>query len=200
MKLSNPPTTPQNLQLSVTSSEKAQITWTANSETNISGYEIERNESGSWENIGTISTSSYVDNDVNINPMFDDLISWRVRAKNTYNQYSTYSSIVSTDNGVLHKRDNKNLSEKMPQYYLINAYPNPFNPTTKISFQIPETGYVSLKVYNSLGKEVADLVNEMKTEGKYTEIFDASNLSSGVYYYRIQVKDFIKTNKMLFLK
>ncbi|MBI9069953.1 MAG: caspase family protein [Melioribacteraceae bacterium] len=85
-------------------------------------------------------------------------------------------------------------------YGLEQNYPNPFNPTTKISYQLPESGFVNLKVYNSLGKEVAELVNEVKGAGRYNATFNASKLSSGIYFYTIQVNDFVQTNKMLLVK
>ncbi|MBI9073104.1 MAG: T9SS type A sorting domain-containing protein [Melioribacteraceae bacterium] len=84
--------------------------------------------------------------------------------------------------------------------YSVGNHPNPFNPTTKINYYLPKAGHVTLKVYNVLGKEVVKLVDEIKTVGKYTATFNASNLASGVYFYTIQVNDFIQTNKMLLLK
>jgi tetratricopeptide (TPR) repeat protein len=95
----------------------------------------------------------------------------------------------------------KNLQESLPkEYSLLENYPNPFNPTTKISYQLPTTAQVTLKVYDLLGREVATLVNEEKQPGYYEIAFDASNLSGGVYFYRIITKDFVKTMKMLLVK
>lgn len=71
-------------------------------------------------------------------------------------------------------------------YILAQNYPNPFNPSTEIRFSIPEGNDISLKVYNLLGQEVATLVNEFKTAGDYRLSFDASGLSSGMYFYRLQ--------------
>ena len=85
-------------------------------------------------------------------------------------------------------------------YNLAQNYPNPFNPITTIKYSIPETGNVSLKVYDILGNEVASLVNEEKTQGVYSVTFDASNLSSGVYLYKLQAGNYIETKKMLLLK
>lgn len=73
------------------------------------------------------------------------------------------------------------------KYELAQNYPNPFNPTTKISYQIPKAGLVSLKVYNILGKEIASLVNEEKPAGSYEVQFDGRNLSSGIYFYKLSV-------------
>lgn len=86
------------------------------------------------------------------------------------------------------------------EYYLQQNYPNPFNPSTKIKYQIPETGFVSLKVFDVLGNEVADLVNENKPTGSYEVTFDASNLPTGVYFYTLSVSDFVNTKKMLLIK
>ena len=72
--------------------------------------------------------------------------------------------------------------------------------TTKIVYQLPKEGYVSLKVYNILGKEIASLVNEKKTTGTYQVIFDGSNLSSGIYFYRLQSENFVETRKLILLK
>lgn len=79
-------------------------------------------------------------------------------------------------------------------------FPNPFNPTTNINFSIPKSGMVTLKVYNMLGKEVATLVNEVKTAGNYIVGFNASNLPSGAYFYRIEAGNFNDTKKMLLIK
>ena len=85
-------------------------------------------------------------------------------------------------------------------YKLMQNYPNPFNPTTKIKYQIPQKGFVSLKVYDILGKEVAILVKEEKRPGVYEIEFNASFLPSGIYFYRLQINDYTKTLKMLLLK
>jgi hypothetical protein len=86
------------------------------------------------------------------------------------------------------------------EYSLSDNYPNPFNPTTIINFQIPEDGFVTLKVYDILGREVASLVNADKKAGYYSCDFDASKLSSGVYIYKITANNFIQSKKMLMIK
>jgi len=86
------------------------------------------------------------------------------------------------------------------QYDLGQNYPNPFNPTTVIDFTIPKAGNAILKVYNALGQEVATLVNGYKNAANYKVNFDASNLSSGVYFYTLKVNNFTQTKKMLLLK
>jgi hypothetical protein len=87
-------------------------------------------------------------------------------------------------------------------YFLLQNYPNPFNPATTIKYSIPnEADFVSLKVYNPLGQEVATLVNEEKPSGTYEVKFDGGNLTSGVYFYSLQTNTgFIATKKLLLLK
>ena len=85
-------------------------------------------------------------------------------------------------------------------YYLYQNYPQPFNPTTTISYRIADAGFVSLKVYDVLGDEVAVLVNEVMTAGTHTVQFNGSDLSSGVYTYRIKSGDFTSTRKMVLVK
>ena len=94
-----------------------------------------------------------------------------------------------------------NEEEGSPENYsLVQNYPNPFNPNTTIKFKIPENSFVSIKVYNVLGKEVATLVNEDMNKGTYEVDFNASSLSSGVYFYKLETSNFVQTNKMVLMK
>ena len=93
------------------------------------------------------------------------------------------------------------VEEGTPENYSLEQnYPNPFNPSTTIKFRIPESSFVSLRVYNVLGKEVATLVSEEMNAGSYEVNFQASNLSSGVYFYKLESGNFVKTNKMILMK
>jgi hypothetical protein len=85
-------------------------------------------------------------------------------------------------------------------FALDQNYPNPFNPSTKIQFEIPEARFVTLKVYNLLGQEVASLINNWLEAGRYRAEFDARNLPSGTYLYRLQAGDFSEAKKMTVLK
>ena len=85
-------------------------------------------------------------------------------------------------------------------YSLDQNYPNPFNPTTTIKFSLPQNGFVTLKVYDMLGREVATLVNREMQASFKTIVFDASNLASGVYVYRLKVNDFTSAKKLLLMK
>ncbi|MEX2604055.1 MAG: T9SS type A sorting domain-containing protein [Gracilimonas sp.] len=89
---------------------------------------------------------------------------------------------------------------KPNQFSLNQNYPNPFNPSTVISYQIPKSSDVTLKVFDMLGREVAELVNGRKAAGNYETSFDASNLTSGMYIYRIKAGDFMETRKMMLIK
>lgn len=85
-------------------------------------------------------------------------------------------------------------------YNLLQNYPNPFNPTTTITFNIPQSGKVTITVFDILGREVAELVNEQKEAGTYLIKFDASNLTSGIYLYQIKVGDYSETRKLILQK
>ena len=111
---------------------------------------------------------------------------WWNSRKHTY----TYEDITEVEQ----------LTEGIKVYRLSNNYPNPFNPTTIISYSIPKQSTVTIKVFDVLGRDVSVLVNEEKPVGNYEVEFDASNLTSGVYFYRIQAGDFIDVKKMVLLK
>ena len=85
-------------------------------------------------------------------------------------------------------------------FYLKQNYPNPFNPVTNLEFGISKLGFFSLKVYDNLGKEVAVLVNGYLNSGKYKFTFDASNLASGIYFYKLSADGFTETKRMTVLK
>ena len=85
-------------------------------------------------------------------------------------------------------------------FTLEQNYPNPFNPSTRISWQSPVSSWQTLKVYDVLGTEIATLVNEFRNAGSYEIDFDASNIPSGVYFYRLQTGNFVSTRKMILLK
>ena len=83
---------------------------------------------------------------------------------------------------------------------LSNNYPNPFNPSTTIKYQIPELSFITLKVFDVLGNEITTLVNDERAAGRYEVQFKASTLTSGTYFYRMQVGHFVQTRKMILLK
>jgi len=86
------------------------------------------------------------------------------------------------------------------EFDLMQNYPNPFNPSTTIKFSVAANSLVSLKVYDILGNEKAILVDELKEPGNYSVNFDASDLSSGIYFYTLRAKEYTHSRKMLLLK
>ena len=99
-----------------------------------------------------------------------------------------YSDVVTVEVGI---PDN---------FYLSQNYPNPFNPETRIDYTLPERQFVSLKVYNLLGELVSEIIIEEKEPGSYSVTFDASNLFSRIYVYRLETTDFIDLRNMTLLK
>jgi hypothetical protein len=85
-------------------------------------------------------------------------------------------------------------------FRLNQNYPNPFNPSTTISYQLSSEGFVTIKVYDVLGKELTTLVNDIKQSGIHELNFDASDYGSGIYMYRMTINNFTQTRKMIILK
>ena len=95
----------------------------------------------------------------------------------------------------------ENKIDQLPSDYLLSQnYPNPFNPTTSLQYTIGSLQFVTLKVYDVLGREVATLVNEEKPAGEYEVEFNAANLPSGIYFYQLKAGQFSETKKMILLK
>jgi hypothetical protein len=95
----------------------------------------------------------------------------------------------------------KKYSDETPKDFALSQnYPNPFNPTTNIKFAIPKSGFVKLTVTDMTGREVATLINEQLNVGSYEYTFNASNLASGVYFYKLTSGDFVSTKKMTLIK
>ncbi len=123
----------------------------------------------------------------------------RVRYRDKNLQWSSWSPEISFQvkdpNSV-----EKDESVVVNEYQLYSNYPNPFNPTTTIQFDLKETSIVTLRIYNSLGELVAELENGRMSAGRYTRIFAASNLSSGIYFYKLKANNFVDIKKMTLLK
>jgi photosystem II stability/assembly factor-like uncharacterized protein len=143
-------------------------------------------------NSGTNWTTSYTVSAGNFNAMQKARSGntiWGVRANGGISRYGTPLVGVTP------------ISLEIPSSYSVSQnYPNPFNPTTKINFALPKSGLVTLKVYNMLGKEVATLVNEVKNVGTYSVDFNGANLSSGIYFYKVNVNGFSEVKKMMLIK
>lgn len=107
-----------------------------------------------------------------------------------------YAFII--ENQTLTSVDDENLS--VNGYYLSQNYPNPFNPLTNIEFQIGDDGFVSITLFDLMGQKIKDIVSDFRKAGKYSVLFDASNLPSGVYFYKMNVNDFTQTRKLILIK
>ena len=102
---------------------------------------------------------------------------------------------------VMSATDVELIGQQIPDHFdLYNNYPNPFNPSTRIRFAVPEISNVKIEVYNLTGEKVTTLINEVKSAGYYEVNFNAVNIASGIYFYRIQAGDFVETKKMILLK
>ncbi|MBS1514304.1 MAG: T9SS type A sorting domain-containing protein [Bacteroidetes bacterium] len=108
--------------------------------------------------------------------------------------------ITGTNNVDGANKDDKISFINPSEYKLMQNYPNPFNPVTNIQFDLPKDNFVSLKVYDVVGKEVANVVNDFMQAGRYSISFDGSKLSSGIYFYRIATSDFVQTRRMILVK
>jgi photosystem II stability/assembly factor-like uncharacterized protein len=178
-----------------TSMGKVTLNWRTATELNNRGFEIQRKvDDNSWVVIAfkngngtTTSPNNYSYSD-NISGLNANKLSYRLKQLD-FNGQAQYSPVVLVDNIV-------------PVSYSVSQnYPNPFNPSTVIKYQLPENSFVNLKVYNSLGQEVSTLVNGMVNAGTYEVQFNASKLTSGVYYYVIKAgENFVQTKKMMLVK
>ncbi|KAF0162219.1 MAG: hypothetical protein FD188_173 [Ignavibacteria bacterium] len=191
-----------------------QINWTDNPNTAVTQYRIHRMvySNGSWgpdEVIGTVGrdVQTFTDYDYNLSTWREGIWlqygltsyytgtgAWSIGGANTY-VYGTVGASMQENNLAANK-----MEKEIPLEFGINNYPNPFNPTTTINYQLPKDGMVTIKVYDILGKEVATLVNEQKSAGYYKVDFDASKMTSGVYIAAIQASSFNKSIKLLLTK
>jgi alpha-tubulin suppressor-like RCC1 family protein len=170
------------------------LNWQTVTEINNYGFEIERTQDNleMWNNIGFVAGSG--NSNTIRNYSFDDKTisngrySYRLKQIDIDGKY-TYSHVIEIDV--------KNIPTK---YELAQNYPNPFNPSTNIKFAIPQKEFVTLKIYDILGNEVTTLINAELDAGNHTKIWDAKNLSSGVYFCTLQAGSFTETKKMILVR
>jgi hypothetical protein len=206
------PLAPSNLTISINASDETVLTWIANTEPDVriinGKYNIYRAETDINGNLlpyqlaatinavnGSIAVNSWIDGDAlksTVRKLY-----YKITAVDINQHESLFSNIVWRF-GRLGKTTSQNISNS--EYELFDNYPNPFNPSTKISYSIKEEGLVTLKVFDILGKEIATLVNENKPAGIYEAEFNASQLPSGIYIYKIQAGNFTDVKKMLLTK
>ncbi len=186
------------------------LSWNANTESDMSLYEVSRKVTiddipSSWSVLGTTTNNYYVDSGYLYATSSPFQLHYRIRAKDTQNKYSVYSDEVDHGGYPMGKitvaSNNKDTSfENEDNNESLVNYPNPFNPTTKISYSIHEAVFVTLKVYDILGREIVTLVNEARPSGKYEVDFNASQLPSGTYVYRLAAGKQLLTRKMILIK
>ena len=173
------------------------LNWTTATETNNKGFEVQRTMNSEqltmsdWESVAfvegngtTVEAQNYFFTDKNLSK---GKYSYRLKQVD-FNGTFDYSDIVEIN------------VEPVYQYSLEQNYPNPFNPSTKISFSVPVSGNVTLAVYNVLGQEVAMLVDKDLSIGVYEYQFNAANLPSGLYFYKLQSNGHTQVKKMMLLK
>ncbi len=182
---------------SIISGRDVKLNWVTEMEENNSGFEVQKSEykiqeSEVWSKIGFVkgngtknSSTSYSFEDKNLQT---GKYKYRLKQIDYNGNYEYFELEGVIEVGVPKKFD------------LSQNYPNPFNPVTKINFDIPVSGLVTLKVYDILGKEVASLVNETREAGYYALDFDAGKLASGVYFYRLSSNGFSSVKRLVVLK
>lgn len=170
------------------------LSWIVPTSGDISGYEVQYSNNPEFNNATTLQ--SQITNLV-ITSGLQNTTYWRVRSKNANGDFSAYSDAAS----FIPASPNSVKEQSIPENFVLEQnYPNPFNPSTTIKFGVPVTGNVSLKVYDNLGNLVATLVNDVKEAGTHLVSFNASNLASGIYFYRLEAAGTSVSKKMLLLK
>lgn len=155
-----------------------------------------------YEHVGTTSNTSWTDNSVLVRPpqTASSTNYYRVASVDSYSEESITSAEVSCGTNYAQKDVAQNNRIEAFEYSLTNNFPNPFNPSTTIYYSIKEQVQVNIKVFDILGREVTQLVNEIKEPGKYSVKFNAAGIASGLYIYTIKAGSFFDSKKMLLNK
>jgi hypothetical protein len=218
-KINPPPAPPQNVQVAATPPDEygyrdARVTWNANTESDLNGYELWRRitgvcGNGVWYLRATLNSAAteFVDGLSTVGYGNDCTAEYKLKAKDLETNLSDYSSTVSISFSSLFFKGTTEHPRSVPTTHALReAYPNPFNPSTQIQFDLPEDGFVSLDVFDILGRRVANLVNGYLRADYHTVVWNASNNASGVYIVRLSVTGesgrlaFTKTTKILLAK
>lgn len=190
----NPPLPVEITSFTASAAEgKALLNWETATEVNNYGFEIQRTLTGdsSWVKVGFVKGAGYSNSTREYSftdkPEGGRKFKYRLKQIDVDGKFE-YSSVVEVE---------LNIGTDLA---VAQNYPNPFNPTTRINFTIPADNRVEVKVFNPLGEEVATLLNERKQAGTYTVEFNAGNLPSGVYFYKIVSGNYTEVKKMILLK
>ncbi len=207
-----PTTAGRSLYFNTNAGEPVTLYWTDNPNTNVTQYQVWRKVKqngvvGPEQLIAAVNRAvqTYIDYDYAITTTYShDLLQYDVRgyyqAEQTYSD-PNFAAVYGRQNAKMNEEAAQQIETKeIPTEYSLTNYPNPFNPTTTINYQLPQAGFVTIKVYDMLGREVATLVNENQSAGYYKAGFDASRLTSGVYIYTISVNNYSQSKKMLLAK
>ena len=171
--------------------KNVQLAWSTSTETNDSGFEIQRKSGNEYHTIAFIEGAGTTTEPQDYSYVDENLVpgnyNYRLKQVDFNGQYQ-YSDEISVE-------------VTAPTEFVLNQnYPNPFNPSTKISFQVPVNEFVSLKVYDTLGKEISTIAEDNFSAGSYTIKFDASRLPSGMYIARLNAGNDSRSIKMTLLK
>ena len=172
------------------------LNWQTATEVNNYGFEVQKseisNQNSIWEKVGFVNGSG------NSNSIKEYSFTETNIGSGKY--YYRLKKIDKDGGFIYSNAVEVNITALPTEYTLYQNYPNPFNPSTKISYQLPKSSFVTLKVYDIIGREISTLVNEQQNAGQYEVAFDGSKLASGEYLYRIQAGDFISIKKLVLLK
>jgi hypothetical protein len=177
----------------VLNGERIDLNWRTETEVNNYGFEIERSKDKTdWRTIGFVEGNgnsnspkryNFTDSDISKSGSYF----YRLKQIDSDGTFE-YSEVIDVEVNI------------PVSFMLSQNYPNPFNPETKIDYTMPQKQQVNLRIYSALGEMVKELVNEQQEAGSYSVTFDASNLPSGAYIYRLQTSEFVKNMKMLLIK
>lgn len=213
-RINLPPAPPQNLQMSLVQGQGGhnypKVTWTANVEPDLAAYEVWRKVTGvcgngAWYTLDTAVISSvteYTDWSISTATHGNNICQaeYKLKAKDAVGNKSDFSSSLFVGFGSDEWKVAAPREATRPLAFAFHgAYPNPFNPSTQIRFDVPEDSHVSLNVIDVLGRKVAEIVNHNYAAGYHSTTWNATNLASGVYFLRFAASDgngIVKFSKM----
>ncbi|HEY7750764.1 MAG TPA: T9SS type A sorting domain-containing protein, partial [Ignavibacteriaceae bacterium] len=172
--------------------DKVKLEWITETEVNNYGFDVERKvNQDEWQRIGFVeghgnSNSQKIYNFIDDRLIGGSKFNYRLKQIDTDGQFE-YSDVIEIENIPMN-------------FALFQNYPNPFNPSTKISFSIPIQERVTIRVFDVLGRQVEELMNDVKSPGYYSIIFNAADLPSATYFYEIRAGSFFETKKMLLIR